>query len=216
MALEGAYHQCHARCMKQRTLILTYLISANLILGRFPSDRLLQRPEASNLGPKFWPVCRAIVKGDIGALKTSLNGAHKTWFLDRGLYLPLRNRCEVLIWRTLARRTFLLTGVPGDERRAPSFSLYELMELAQVLEQRSKVAPSPNPGRLHTNYIFMTKPSSSTSITNTQEEEEEELDPDLEGAEEEDSDDDDNNNHAPDEQSPEHQRYKKPHRSSAP
>lgn len=171
LALEGAYSQCHARCLKQRSLILTYLISANLILGRFPSDALLQRPEAADLGPKFWPLRQAIVRGDLAGFKASLAGEHQAWFLNKGLLLPLRNRCEVLVWRSLARRTFVLNGVPGgDSRKAPTFSLQDLLHLAQVLEQRSqKPIPPPRPpfdGRLHTNHIFMAPPT-STSLSAT-------------------------------------------------
>ncbi|KAI9782432.1 MAG: hypothetical protein M1816_001884 [Peltula sp. TS41687] len=162
MALDGAYHQCHARCLKQRNLILTYLICANLILGRFPSDKLLQRPEARDLGPKFWSICRAIVKGDLGGLKPTLDGTHHTWFIQKGLYLPLLNRCEVLIWRSLARTTFLLTGTPGDDKRAASFALHDMMYMAQVLEHRAKNPPSTDPtvnGRVHVNHIFNRPPA---------------------------------------------------------
>ncbi|KAI9804701.1 MAG: hypothetical protein M1833_006776 [Piccolia ochrophora] len=143
LALEAANSQCHVRCLNQRTLLLTYLVATNIILGRFPTSALLQRPEASELGPKFWPLCQAIVKGDLTAFKRSFEGEHKHWFIDKGILLPLRNRCEIIVWRSLARRTFILNGVPGGEsRRAPTFSLDDLLQLAQYLERRSNASES--------------------------------------------------------------------------
>jgi hypothetical protein len=117
VALNAAYEQCHAEGTKQRRLILIYLISSNMILGRFPSQRLLARPEAANLGDIFLPLCYAIVKGNLVAFNGALEGKYKDWFLAKGLFLTLKNRCEVLVWRGLARRTFLLSGSAGEAKR---------------------------------------------------------------------------------------------------
>ena len=169
IALQAAYDQCHARGLKQRHLILVYLISVNIILGRFPSSTLLQRQEASGLGQKFWPVCQAIARGDLAGFKKSLNGPQSQWFLFWGILLALRNRCEILVWRSLARKTFLLNGVPGGEsRKAPTFSLQDVLHLAQVLEKRfqtgdSQAETSLANGRVHMNSIFMAKPASTPS-----------------------------------------------------
>lgn len=40
---------------------------------------------------------------------------HFKWFLGKGIYLTLRNRCQVLIWRSLFRRTFLVTYEPSSK-----------------------------------------------------------------------------------------------------
>ncbi|KAI9674198.1 MAG: hypothetical protein M1817_002016 [Caeruleum heppii] len=144
-SLEAAYLQCHSRCLGQRRSILVYLITCNIILGRFPSSKLLARAEASGLSERFSPVCIAIARGDLGSFKDSLRGKHETWFLRRGILLPLRNRCEVLVWRSLARKTFLLGGTSGDDsKKAPTFSLQDLLHLAQALEGRSS-----HPGTVH-------------------------------------------------------------------
>lgn len=139
VALDGAYHQCNSRCLQQRHRILVYLITANIIMGRFPSRALLERPDAVGLGQKFLPLCQAIARGDMAGFKESLNGEHKTWFLAKGLLLPLSNRCEVLLWRSLARKTFLLSGNPGGEdKKAPTFPLTDLLHLIQVLDERAR------------------------------------------------------------------------------
>ncbi|KAI9808354.1 MAG: hypothetical protein M1827_007503 [Pycnora praestabilis] len=164
LALEAAYTQCHARAHKQRRLMLIYLITSNIILGRFPSAVLLDRPETEGLGAKFWPFCKAIAQGDIARFRQIFdrNGEHTDWFIHKGIFLPLRNRCEVLVWRSLARRTFLLNGFKGDEtKRAPNFDLHDLLQLGIFLEKRA-LTPSPlnvltNGHRApHTNSIFIT------------------------------------------------------------
>lgn len=141
LALQAAYDQCHARCLRQRRSILIYLIPANIIMGRFPSNTLLARPEAAGLGARFIPICHAIRHGDVASFRRILDieSISATWFLERRILLPLQNRCEVLLWRSLARQTFLVSGFVGDgTRKAPSFELEDLLTLVQFLERRAR------------------------------------------------------------------------------
>ena len=124
-------------------MVLVYLITANIILGRFPSAVLLQRPEAAGLAEKFLPVCRAIARGDLVGFQGSLNGEHRSWFLKKGILLPLRNRCQIAVWRSLARKTFLLNGFQGDLKRAPTLNLTDILHLAQYLDNRNPNKPPP-------------------------------------------------------------------------
>lgn len=168
LALQAAYDQCHARCLKQRRFILIYLITANIILGRFPSTSLLQRPEADGLAERFLPVCHTITKGDLTSFRRllDLDSDHADWFLSKRILFQLRNRCEVLVWRSLARRTFLVSGFRGDTtNKAPTLDLADLLALATLLEKRASF-PSDYllngsnriDGRLHTNSIFIVSP----------------------------------------------------------
>ncbi|KAI9833732.1 MAG: hypothetical protein M1819_003465 [Sarea resinae] len=175
LALQAAYDQCHLRCLQQRTRLLPYLITANIILGRFPSRALLARPEASGLDAKFLPLCRAIARGDLTAFRDLLDtpdGPHTDWFVRQRILLPLRNRCEVLVWRSLARKTFLLAGSQGapGERKAPTFDLQDFVSLARFLEKKALLPPdqrdhanntaaAARPGSSHTNSIFIFPPS---------------------------------------------------------
>lgn len=143
LALQQAYAECHKQCVKQSRLILIYLMAANIILGKFPSQRLLQRPEAQGLAEMFLPICHAIRQGDLASFREIFDledlGSKGEWLLCFRIYLPLRNRCEVLVWRTLFRRTFQLSGVvpPADTLRAPTLSLYDVQQLASVLTTNS-------------------------------------------------------------------------------
>lgn len=119
--LQSAYFQCHKAAVRQKRLILVYLITCNIILGRFPSSGLLQRPEARDLGEVFVPICRHIAAGDIVSFRKSLSqdSPHAVWLARKGVLLQLRSRCEVLTWRSLIRRVFILDGFHGDQKDQP-------------------------------------------------------------------------------------------------
>ncbi|KAL4940449.1 hypothetical protein BDV06DRAFT_230322 [Aspergillus oleicola] len=130
IALQFAYDQCHHQAINQKRLILTYLISCNIIMGRFPSLQLLQRPEADGLADKFVPLCRLIARGDYIAFRDHLTvtSLATEWFARKGILLPLRNRCEILVWRSFARKVFIHGGFhsepQGQSQRGPPPFLY--------------------------------------------------------------------------------------------
>ncbi|KAF7595207.1 hypothetical protein BBP40_006952 [Aspergillus hancockii] len=130
LALQAAYDQCHREALSQKRIILTYLIPCNIIMGRFPSMQLLQRAESEGLADKFVPICRLIVRGDYIAFREhlALDSPATEWFARKGILLPLRNRCEILVWRALARKVFIHGGFlgepPGSTQRGPPPLLY--------------------------------------------------------------------------------------------
>ncbi|KAG9240974.1 COP9 signalosome-like protein complex subunit 12 [Calycina marina] len=138
--LQGAYDQCHSQFLSQKRMILIYLISANMILGRFPSQILMMMPEATGLAEKFDPILNAIRKGDLMAFKHALGPEHgnEQWFFYRGLLLALQSRCEVLVWRSLARRVFLLTyNIPWDPSdKFPALNYNHVVAAAQYCQKR--------------------------------------------------------------------------------
>jgi hypothetical protein len=151
--LQSAYDQCHAQAINQRRLILIYLVTSNLILGRFAGPSFMLRPESAGILEKFAPIQRAVRKGDLAAFKHSLGpeGGNEQWFFQKGILLPLLYRAEPLVWRSLARRIFCLTYIfPTDpnSRKAPTLDLNDLVSGAgycqKVLEGWSKPEEDPN------------------------------------------------------------------------
>jgi hypothetical protein len=148
-ALQQAYDESPTTdaCVRQRRLILIFLISSNLILGRFPSMTLLQRPEANGLQDRFMPLMLAIRRGDLPAFRRHLDykSPHASWFLHFRILLQLRNRCLVLIWRSLVRKTWLLNGTrpalrppaPGKAAPAPQVDLHDLVQIFTYLDKDS-------------------------------------------------------------------------------
>ena len=111
LCLEEAYLQTPPVLLSHRTLILSYLIPCNLLLGRLPTRDLLQRPEARSMAGIFYPIAVAIKTGNFMIFQHTL-AVHENWLLERGLLLTLMHRLRPLLWRALSRRTFLLTYTP--------------------------------------------------------------------------------------------------------
>lgn len=99
-------------------------------MGRFPSRSLLARPEAQGLAEHFEPLCRLIVRGDYLAFRQhlSFDSPSAQWFVKKGILLALRNRCEILAWRSFCRKVFIHGGFLGDPQaqaqRGPPPILY--------------------------------------------------------------------------------------------
>lgn len=196
LALQEAYNQCPAHCISQRRLIVTYLITSNIILGRFPASTMWQRPEAAGLQDKFGPICAAIKLGDLASFRRHLDleSSHAEWFLRKRILLQLSNRCEILVWRSLARRTFMLFGSIGDavNKKAPTMALQDMVTLAQYLEKKAAATQSQqtngmmngfSKGVPHTNSIFLfPNNSSNEESANNSGSSNGYTDPDLEGA----------------------------------
>lgn len=146
LALQQAYDESPSRqeCVRQRRHILVYLIASNVVLGRFPSQALLSRPEAKGLAVRFLPLCTAIRKGDLVAFRQhlSIDGPDAAWFLHFRILLQLRNRGEVVAWRSLVRKTWILNGTrrPDDPKTkvTPTVDLRDLVNVFTYLEKRSK------------------------------------------------------------------------------
>ena len=143
LALQFAYDNSYRFCQKQRRIILVYLIASNMILGRFPSKSLYARPEAEGFLERFHPLCQCIARGDLETFYrlTDMKGPHAKWFLCYRILLQIRNRCEVLVWRTLARRAFQLCGrTPSVESRsAPTLALQDFRTIYTVLQLRARL-----------------------------------------------------------------------------
>ncbi|KAF2083250.1 hypothetical protein K490DRAFT_52150 [Saccharata proteae CBS 121410] len=181
LALQSAFDQCPPTppTFKQRRLILIYLLTSNIILGRFPTAHLYALPEAIGLAERFRPLTRAIAKGDLARFNWLLDSSnqHAAWFLHFRILFQLKNRCTVLVWRSLLRRTFLLAGDDGDpnSRKAPTVDLDAFAAVLAFTEKRcldptlmSRGAPQTR----HPNWIYMsTEPARKYIYT----------DPDFEG-----------------------------------
>lgn len=138
LCLEQAYLQTPPQLVSHRTNILTYLIPCNILLGRFPSSTLLQRPEAASLQAVFAPLCQAIRSGNFIQFQLHLS-THETWLFEKGLLLALTHRLRPLLWRSLARKTFMLTYVPPTDaasRKAATLDIGHLHVVAVYVQRR--------------------------------------------------------------------------------
>jgi hypothetical protein len=163
LVLQEAWDQCSTsiKYYKQRRLILIYLVASNLILGRFPSESIYELDEAEGFREGFAPVIQAIRKGDLEAFRriTKLDFSHpsSSFLLRHRIFYQIGNYCEVLVWRSLTRKIFLLTWQPDaqeedepepvlqpgeqpkeKEKKAASFPLDALLLAFRFLEDRAR------------------------------------------------------------------------------
>ncbi|PNH42378.1 hypothetical protein VD0004_g4884 [Verticillium dahliae] len=177
LCLQEAYSQTPAPLVSHRHRILTYLIPANLFLGRLPTQSLLSRPEASDkLAAVFAPLASAIRQGDFVLYQHTL-AAHEDWLFERGLLLPLTHRPRPLLWRSLARRTFLLTYALTDAdanvdpsvpaRKAATLDLADLQTAAAFQQRRLQGwhAPPARARPAHVSAVFMRAVANDTPST---------------------------------------------------
>ena len=153
-ALQHAYDLSPAapQCVRQRRHILVYLVTCNLILGRFPSQSLLQRPEAARFQEHFSPIMQAMKTGNIALFQKHLDfdSPSADWLLHFRILLPLRNRCEVHVWRSLVARTWQISGEKAKADHVGNVVLQlkylvQAFSLAERLGQNSKDASYVDP-----------------------------------------------------------------------
>ncbi|KAI2635017.1 hypothetical protein GGS21DRAFT_516444 [Xylaria nigripes] len=171
LCLEKAYFQVPPSFQKHRQLILTYLVPCNMLLGRLPSQALLQRPEARSITPIFSPFAQAIRTGNFILYQHALE-SHEEWLLRKGLLITLTYRLRPLLWRSLSRRTFLLTYVApteADSRKAATLELSNLVTTATYVQKRLEgylpVNPANKARQPHINSMFLKAVSNSAETT---------------------------------------------------
>ena len=138
-ALQSAYDICLPHFTRHRRKILIPLLACNLLIGKFPSLEILSRPEAAGLLDLFVPVCMAIRKGDFRAFRVALGieGPEKwkrEWWAEQRIDMLLEDRADILIWRSLIRKIWLLTCSP--EQKQHIIRIDDVVACAAALHRR--------------------------------------------------------------------------------
>lgn len=98
--LRWAFDNCTLRKMNNKRAILIPLIATYLILGRYPDEALLA---SASLQLYYSDLIRCIKSGDAAGALEALD-RNMDWFRTRGLYLILREKLQVTVWRNLFRK----------------------------------------------------------------------------------------------------------------
>ncbi|KAG4306413.1 hypothetical protein PORY_000401 [Pneumocystis oryctolagi] len=122
-----AFDNCLSISYKNKRLILIYLTTASIILGIFPSDELLLK---YHLFQYFSPIISSLIKGDHRKFSEHINHNFiRSWLLKKQIFLTIRDHCEILLWRSLFRRSFLITRDPLQ--KPPRIKLEDLLIAAR-------------------------------------------------------------------------------------
>ncbi|EPY53763.1 nuclear pore associated protein Thp1-Sac3 complex subunit [Schizosaccharomyces cryophilus OY26] len=129
--LKSAFLSCPDEYYKQKRLILIYLTTCGLILGKSPR---LQYLEKYSLIPMFQSLIVSMKKGDIHSFHLSLEDvSRRNWFIKHGIFLTLHDRCEIVIWRNLFRKVFFMTF--QNAQKTPHVNGQFLLEAALLSTQ---------------------------------------------------------------------------------
>ncbi|KAI5449722.1 hypothetical protein NCC49_004087 [Naganishia albida] len=100
--LKEAFDMCPVNAERNLRAIFIRLLTCQILLGSFPAPHLLTH---FNLAAQFGPLITAIRTGD-RALYYRCFEQWGGWYRKRGLWLVLREKGEVLVWRSLFRNTY--------------------------------------------------------------------------------------------------------------
>ncbi|PWN54149.1 hypothetical protein IE53DRAFT_383280 [Violaceomyces palustris] len=127
--LRWAFDNCTIRQMKNKRLILIPLISSYLILGRYPEVLLLRQ---ASLTHQFEGLVYHLKNGNgFGAI--SELDRNCDWFRAHGLYLILKEKLSVGIWRNLIRKTLVISRLSAPPSNAPpTIRLHTLLAAARL------------------------------------------------------------------------------------
>lgn len=139
-ALQESYDICHPRYLKHRRKILIPLLTCSLLVGRFPTYEIINRPEAQGLDELFIPLCRAIQKGDFRGYRMAMGieGPNKwkaAWWEQQRLDRLLADRTNILLWRSLIRKIWVLTC--SLEQKQHIIKIDDIWACAEALHKKA-------------------------------------------------------------------------------
>ncbi|SPO44091.1 related to protein that forms a complex with Thp3p [Moesziomyces antarcticus] len=137
--LRWAFDNCTLRNLRNKRAILIPLVATYLILGRYPEPALL---EASNLSQTYGALMFYLKNGQAAAAMDELD-RHMDWLRFRGLYLILREKLQISLWRNLARRCLALSYGPAQASSAPpTLRVDMLLSAARLAWRDPSLQPS--------------------------------------------------------------------------
>ncbi|KAI9374842.1 hypothetical protein BJX61DRAFT_496635 [Aspergillus egyptiacus] len=142
--LAYAWKYCHKGAIKNRELILTYLVPCHLVnTHTLPSKALLQGfPRLQKL---YRPLCDCIRKGDLHGFDAAMSAGEEE-FVKRRIYLPLERGRDIAL-RNLFRKVFIAGGFdepkdgqpPIRRTRIPVAEFAAALRIGTHADDRSRV-----------------------------------------------------------------------------
>jgi len=100
--LSFAFQHCSRKSVKNKRLVLLYLIPVKIILGIMPKQSLLERHNFS----QFSNLCKAVQTGNLLLFNETMS-KHERFFIQHGIYLILE-KAKILTFRNFFRKAYLI------------------------------------------------------------------------------------------------------------
>ncbi|CAD0197514.1 unnamed protein product [Chrysodeixis includens] len=99
--LAFAFQNCHRNSLRNKRLILTYLVPVKMLLGFMPAKHLLQKYDLL----QFWDLVSAVKNGDLRGIDKVME-EHENFFIRAGIYLIVE-KLKITAYRNLFRKVYL-------------------------------------------------------------------------------------------------------------
>lgn len=99
--LSFAFENCHRRSLKNKRLILTYLVPVKMLLGFMPSRHILQKYDLM----QFWDLVLAVKAGNLRGIDEVME-KYEEFFIRAGIYLIVE-KLKISAYRNLFRKVYL-------------------------------------------------------------------------------------------------------------
>lgn len=100
--LEYAFNHCHKNNIRNKRIILRYLIPVKVGRGKFPTNALLQKYKLQELSE----ILRCIKTGNIGGYSAAIN-ANQDKFIQQGIYIMMET-LKILAYKNLFAKTLAI------------------------------------------------------------------------------------------------------------
>jgi len=102
--LEFSFAHSHPGSVRNKRIVLQYLIPVKVARGKFPTRALLEKYSQE----AYLPILMAIKQGDIGAFQSELE-RHQDDFIRTGIYIMMES-LQLQAYRNLFKKTYQLLG----------------------------------------------------------------------------------------------------------
>ncbi|XP_072940111.1 PCI domain-containing protein 2 [Epargyreus clarus] len=100
--LSFAFEKCHQDCIKNKRLILIYLIPVKMLLGYMPKKSLLEKYDLM----LFWDLVTSVKSGSVKGIDKVME-EHESFLIKAGIFLVVE-KLKTIAHRNLFRRVYLL------------------------------------------------------------------------------------------------------------
>lgn len=99
--LTYAFENCHIKSIKNKRLILIYLVPVKMLLGYMPPKRILEKYDVL----QFWDLVEAVKQGNLKRIDEVME-LHGLFFIKAGIYLIVE-KLKIIAYRNLFKKVYL-------------------------------------------------------------------------------------------------------------
>ncbi|CAB3258946.1 unnamed protein product [Arctia plantaginis] len=126
--LSFAFERCHKDSIKNKQLILTYLVPVKMLLGLMPTRHVLEKYNLM----AFWQLACAVKEGNLGGIDQVMD-EHDSFFKNAGIYLIVE-KLKIIAHRNLFRKVCINERqIQEDQSKAHQIDIKKFQAALQMM-----------------------------------------------------------------------------------